>query len=72
MGAALAKIDTALETLRSEFRILAPYETAGPASKVRRIHVREIAELAMELNRALLAGAEASDITCSAVLPARD
>jgi signal transduction histidine kinase len=56
--AALAKIDIAIETLRSEFRILAPYEMRGPAPRARRIHVKEIAELALELNRGLLASAE--------------
>jgi C4-dicarboxylate-specific signal transduction histidine kinase len=56
--AALAKIDVALETLRNEFRILAPYEMTGSAPRARRVRVKEIAELALELNRELLTRAE--------------
>lgn len=53
----LGKIDIALATLKSEFRILAPYEMAGPPPRARRTHIREIAELALELNGALAARA---------------
>jgi signal transduction histidine kinase len=56
--AALTKIDVTLEMLRSEFRILAPYEMTGPVSRAKQIHIREIAELALELNRGLLARAD--------------
>jgi signal transduction histidine kinase len=60
LDVALGKIDVALETLRNEFRILAPYEMTGPAPRAKRVRVREIVELALELNRGLLARAEIS------------
>jgi C4-dicarboxylate-specific signal transduction histidine kinase len=53
--AALAKIEAALETLRSEFKVLAPYEMTRRALKPRRVSIKEIAELGIELNRGLLA-----------------
>jgi hypothetical protein len=67
VDAALAKTSAALETLRSEFRVLAPYEMTGPAPRARRVSMKEIAELALELNHGLLsrweikAGVEGQD-----------
>jgi C4-dicarboxylate-specific signal transduction histidine kinase len=47
-------LDACLATLRSEFRILAPYETVGRPEKKRDVSAREIAELAITLNRGSL------------------
>jgi signal transduction histidine kinase len=58
LDAQLARIDVALETLRSEFRILAPYEMTGAGARAKKIRVKEVAELALELNAGLLARAE--------------
>jgi signal transduction histidine kinase len=54
---ALARVRTCLETLRSEFRVLAPYEAISRAPHARRISVRAAAELALRLNLDALAAA---------------
>ena len=50
-GPALSAMDTALQTLRHEFRVLAPYEVADRAQRTRSTSAREMAELALTLNR---------------------
>jgi signal transduction histidine kinase len=47
----LTRIETALDALRNEFRILAPYEMTGPSSRTRVVSMRDMANLAFELNR---------------------
>jgi C4-dicarboxylate-specific signal transduction histidine kinase len=49
-GPALSAIEAALQTLRHEFRVLAPYEVAERAQRTRSISAREVAELALTLN----------------------
>ncbi len=62
--AAVAVLDTSVKTLRSEFRVLAPYEMVGRNERTRSVNVREFAELALELNRGRLA---TGDIQASVV-----
>jgi signal transduction histidine kinase len=52
---AITRIESALEALRSEFRILAPYEMTGPPQRTRLVGMREMANLAIDLNRSLIA-----------------
>lgn len=51
---ALRRIEAALETLRSELRVLAPYHVVGRSPRPRLVSMKETAELAIELNRGLL------------------
>jgi signal transduction histidine kinase len=53
-GPALSAMDAALQTLRHEFRVLAPYEVADRAQRTRSTSARELAELALTLNREAL------------------
>jgi signal transduction histidine kinase len=59
---ALSTIAACLRTLRSEFRVLAPYETAGRADRMRLTSLLDAANLALLLNKQALAsvGVEAS------------
>jgi C4-dicarboxylate-specific signal transduction histidine kinase len=58
----LSTISACLRTLRNEFRVLAPYETAGRAERMRPTSVLEAVNLALLLNEHILAsaGVEAS------------
>lgn len=58
----LSTISACLRTLRNEFRVLAPYETAGRADRMRPTSVLEAVNLALLLNEHILAsaGVEAS------------
>ncbi len=56
--ASLRALQASLETLKSEFRVLAPYEMTGRAQKARKISTREYAELAIELNRVHLSAGQ--------------
>src|SRR5262249_42205326 len=56
-GPALSAVDAALQTLRHEFRVLAPYEVADRAQRTRSTSARELAELALTLNRESLTAA---------------
>lgn len=48
-------LDTCLTTLRSEFRILAPYESiGGPQKRAEELSLRESAELALTINKRLI------------------
>src|SRR5439155_25545162 len=51
---ALSALETALQTLRDEFRVLAPYESVDRAQRTRVVGVRELADLAVTLNRSAL------------------
>lgn len=53
-GSAMSALDASLQTLRNEFRVLAPYEVAERAQRTRSTSVREMAELAVTLNREAL------------------
>lgn len=55
--AAVAVLDASIETLRSEFRVLAPYEMVGPAERPRPISMDAIARVGIELNRSALSAA---------------
>jgi signal transduction histidine kinase len=59
---ALSTIAACLRTLRSEFRVLAPYETAGRADRMRPTSILDAANLSLLLNKQVLAsgGVEAS------------
>ncbi|HKA98508.1 MAG TPA: ATP-binding protein [Streptosporangiaceae bacterium] len=62
-GPAITAIETALQTLRNEFRVLAPYESTERAQRTRNTSVAEIAELALTLNEdALTASGIASGV----------
>lgn len=52
--AALDVLEASLDTLRSEFRVLAPYEMLGRSERVRAVSVHGLATLALELNRGIL------------------
>ncbi|MFC4914086.1 ATP-binding protein [Actinomadura gamaensis] len=52
---ALNALGVALRTLRSEFRVLAPYETAGRADRMRTTSMLDAARLAVTLNQHALA-----------------
>ena len=54
-SAALSTITVCLRTLRSEFRVLAPYETAGRADRKRPTSILDTANLALLLNKHILA-----------------
>ena len=54
---ALSTIAASLRTLRSEFRVLAPYETAARADRMRPTSVLDAANLALLLNKHVLASA---------------
>jgi C4-dicarboxylate-specific signal transduction histidine kinase len=54
---ALSAIAVCLRTLRSEFRVLAPHETAGRADRMRPTSVLDAANLALLLNKHILASA---------------
>jgi C4-dicarboxylate-specific signal transduction histidine kinase len=56
-GPALSALEASLQTLRNEFRVLAPYEAVERAQRTRNISVREMAELAVTLNREALTAA---------------
>jgi C4-dicarboxylate-specific signal transduction histidine kinase len=56
-GPALSALEASLQTLRNEFRVLAPYEAVERAQRTRSVSVREMAELAVTLNREALNGA---------------
>jgi C4-dicarboxylate-specific signal transduction histidine kinase len=58
----LSTIAACLRTLRNEFRVLAPYETAGRADRMRPSSVLDAVKLALLLNKHILAssGVEAS------------
>lgn len=47
-------VDTCLNTLRSEFRILAPYEAVGGSQKWEAVNLRDAAELALTINKRLI------------------
>jgi C4-dicarboxylate-specific signal transduction histidine kinase len=49
-GPAITALEAALMTLRNEFRVLAPYESAERAQRSRSTSAKEIAELALGLN----------------------
>lgn len=51
---ALELLDACLGTLRSEFRILAPYESVDRVQKTRRIRVRDAVELTLTINKRLI------------------
>jgi C4-dicarboxylate-specific signal transduction histidine kinase len=53
-GPALATLENALQTLRNEFRVLAPYESVDRSQRTRVVRVQEMADLAFTLNRAAL------------------
>lgn len=53
----LSTVAACLRTLRSEFRVLAPYETAGRADRMRPTSILDAANLAFLLNRQILASA---------------
>jgi C4-dicarboxylate-specific signal transduction histidine kinase len=55
--AAVAVLDASIETLRSEFRVLAPYEMMGRAERARPISLHALAHVAIELNRGSLSSA---------------
>jgi signal transduction histidine kinase len=55
--AAVATIEASIETLRSEFRVLAPYEMMGRVERARPISLQSLAETAIELNRGALSSA---------------
>ena len=61
-GGPLSTIAACLRTLRNEFRVLAPYETAGRADRMRPTSILDAANLALLLNEHILAsvGVEAS------------
>jgi C4-dicarboxylate-specific signal transduction histidine kinase len=56
--AAIAVLDASVETLRSEFRVLAPYEMMGRAERARPISLKALAQVAIELNRGGLSSAQ--------------
>ena len=47
----LTALETTLETLRSEFRVLAPYEVSGRLPRLRDVSLYDSAELALTLNQ---------------------
>jgi signal transduction histidine kinase len=47
-------VENCLQTLRNEFRVLAPYEAVQRSQRAKSVSVREAAELALQLNRGLL------------------
>jgi signal transduction histidine kinase len=51
---ALEVLEACLGTLRNEFRILAPFEAVDRAQKAREFSVRDVAELALTINRRLI------------------
>ena len=53
---AVSVLETCLATLRSEFRILAPYEALDRSPKPAAVSVRETAELALTINKRLIEG----------------
>jgi C4-dicarboxylate-specific signal transduction histidine kinase len=56
-------LETAMHTLRNEFRVLSPYETAERLQRRSSVSVRDSAELALELNRTQLsAGAITAEV----------
>jgi hypothetical protein len=59
---ALAAVGMCLRVLRNEFRVLAPYETAGRADRMRRTSAADAVDLALLLNRHEL---DAADIHVS-------
>jgi C4-dicarboxylate-specific signal transduction histidine kinase len=54
---AVAALGVCLRTLRSEFRVLAPYEHIGRADRTKNTSVADAARLALLLNRHALTGA---------------
>jgi signal transduction histidine kinase len=56
-GPALSALEASLQTLRNEFRVLAPYEAVERAQRTRSTSVQEMAELAVTLNREALTAA---------------
>jgi C4-dicarboxylate-specific signal transduction histidine kinase len=51
---AVKAVENCLQTLRNEFRVLAPYEAVQRSQRAKPVSVREAAELALQLNRNLL------------------
>ena len=51
---AIAVLETCLTTLRSEFRILAPYEITDRLPQLASVSIREAAELAITINKKLI------------------
>jgi len=51
---AVKAVENCLQTLRNEFRVLAPYEAVQRSQRATPVSVREAAELALQLNRGLL------------------
>ena len=47
-------VENCLQTLRNEFRVLAPYEAVQRSQRAKPVGIREAAELAMQLNRGTL------------------
>jgi C4-dicarboxylate-specific signal transduction histidine kinase len=60
----LSTIAACLRTLRSEFRVLAPYETAGRADRMRPTSILDAVNLALLLNKHLLASADVEASIC--------
>jgi len=59
-GPAITALEAALMTLRNEFRVLAPYESAERAQRSRSTSAKEIGELALSLNMAAMTAASIS------------
>ncbi|MBI2570481.1 MAG: ATP-binding protein [Candidatus Schekmanbacteria bacterium] len=57
--AAVGVLDASIETLRSEFRVLAPYEMMGRTERARPVSMHGLARLAIELNSGALSTARA-------------
>lgn len=56
-GPAITALEAALQTLRNEFRVLAPYEAAERAQRSRNTSAKETGELALTLNSEALTAA---------------
>ncbi len=61
-AASLSVLQTCIDTLRNEFRVLAPYEAVERSERTRDVEVRDCAELALVLNHEAL---EREGITAS-------
>lgn len=57
--AAVAVLEASIETLRNEFRVLAPYEMMGRTERARPVSIHGLARLAIELNSGALSTARA-------------